>query len=88
MESDPFGLIESMAIAGFAACKALATNFNARREEATLYRELATLRTDAPLEESLEDLRWSGPNDAALSALCEKLDDTGILERARSLASQ
>ena len=31
-----------------------------RRHEARLYRTLATLRRDAPLQESLDDLRWRG----------------------------
>jgi len=29
-------------------------------EDALLYRKLATLRTDVPIEEELEDLRWRG----------------------------
>jgi 5'-3' exonuclease len=39
----------------------LAESLRQRRHEAALYRVLATLRTDAPLPESLEDLRWKGP---------------------------
>ena len=40
--------------------KALAQNLNDMLPEALLYKKLATLRTDVPIEESLEDLRWQG----------------------------
>ena len=39
---------------------ALAASLRAHREEARLYRTLATLRTDVPLAEGLEDLRYAG----------------------------
>jgi hypothetical protein len=32
----------------------------ARRDEAALYRKLATLRSDVPLKEKLSDLKWPG----------------------------
>lgn len=38
----------------------LAGELQARREAALLFRRLATLVTDVPLAESLEDLRWRG----------------------------
>jgi 5'-3' exonuclease len=38
---------------------ALAASLAARREEAALFRTLATLRTDVPLTETLDDLHWS-----------------------------
>ena len=37
-----------------------------RLADALLYRELATLRRDVPLRESLEDLRYRGPDEARL----------------------
>jgi 5'-3' exonuclease len=42
----------------------LAETLASRRDEALLYRTLATLRTDVPLPESLEDIRWRGPTPA------------------------
>jgi 5'-3' exonuclease len=39
--------------------QALAESLSTRREEAALFRTLAVLRTDVPLTESLDDLRWS-----------------------------
>ncbi|MCB9600884.1 MAG: flap endonuclease [Sandaracinus sp.] len=40
---------------------ALAASLNEHREAAWLYRTLATLRRDVPLEESVDDLEWRGP---------------------------
>ena len=59
----------------------LAENLARRREDAMLYRRLATLRTDAPVPESLDELRWTGPDRPALEALCEKLGETALLDR-------
>ncbi|MFN8641547.1 MAG: 5'-3' exonuclease H3TH domain-containing protein [Candidatus Binatia bacterium] len=36
----------------------LAATLSTRRPDALLYRQLATLRTDVPLAERLDDLRW------------------------------
>jgi 5'-3' exonuclease len=59
----------------------LARNLGEHREEAVLYRTLATLRTDVPIEERLEDLRWKGPDRAALEALCNELGERAVLDR-------
>lgn len=40
--------------------RALAQNLNNMRSEALLYKKLATLRTDVPISECLEGLRWKG----------------------------
>ena len=60
---------------------ALARNLSEQRDDAILYRTLATLRTDVPIEESLDDLRWKGPNRLALEALCEELGERALLDR-------
>lgn len=60
---------------------ALAENLRAHREDAMLYRTLATLRTDVPIEETLDDLRWRGPNRPLLESLCRELGERGVLER-------
>jgi 5'-3' exonuclease len=39
---------------------ALAESLSRGRDDATLFRTLATLRTDVPLPEDLDDLRWRG----------------------------
>lgn len=61
--------------------KALSQNLEAEREAALLYRELATLRLDVPLSESLEDLRWQGAYRAQLEEVAREIGDLGILER-------
>lgn len=61
--------------------EALARSLRDHREDALLYRTLATLRTDVPLTEALDDLRWRGARREALSALCEELGDTRFADR-------
>jgi len=60
---------------------ALAHNLSEQRDDAILYRTLATLRTDVPIDESLDDLRWRGPDRPALEALCEELGERTLLDR-------
>jgi 5'-3' exonuclease len=43
------------------------------RQQALLFRELATLRTDIPLFDAIDDLRWRGPT-ASFAALGTRLD--------------
>ncbi|MGZ8785812.1 MAG: 5'-3' exonuclease [Acidimicrobiia bacterium] len=50
----------------------LAENLRDHRQEANLYRHLATLRRDVPLEESLGDLKWKGVHRDAFLALCDE----------------
>jgi 5'-3' exonuclease len=52
----------------------------AQREEAFLYRRLATLRTDVPLAESAADLAWRGARPA-LRQLCAELGAEDIPNR-------
>lgn len=60
---------------------ALASSLAARREDAALYKKLATLRTDVPLGESLEDLEWKGARRDELMALCREIDDEEFVSR-------
>ena len=50
----------------------LAETLRERREDALLYRRLARLTTDVPLEESLEDLRWPGVPREQFVDWCER----------------
>jgi 5'-3' exonuclease len=59
----------------------LAASLRERREEAALYRRLATLRTDAPLAEGLSDLEWQGAPRAELEALCRQIGFEDLLAR-------
>jgi 5'-3' exonuclease len=52
---------------------ALAATLAERREEALLYRRLATLVEDAPVTESLEDLRFRGVPRVAFDRWCDEL---------------
>lgn len=56
-------------------------------ERALLFRNLATLRTDAELFESVETLRWQGPRHD-FEALCARLGDAGLARRAADLAAR
>jgi 5'-3' exonuclease len=60
---------------------ALGASLRAHRAEAALYRVLATLREDAPLPESLDDLRWQGGRRDALEALCARIGETEVVAR-------
>jgi 5'-3' exonuclease len=50
------------------------------REQALLFKHLATLRTDAPLFQNVDELEWRGPGPA-FSAWAEKVGDKRLLER-------
>ncbi len=52
-----------------------------RRDEAMLFKKLATLRTDAPLFDDVDQLAWGGPT-SAFPALVERIADRRLLERA------
>ena len=58
----------------------LAENLAANREEAKLYRELTTLRTDVPIEESLADLEWRGAHEE-FKDFCVEIGAKDIPER-------
>jgi 5'-3' exonuclease len=49
----------------------LATTLAAQREDALLFKRLATLRTDAPIHESLADLEWRGARPELRPLLAE-----------------
>jgi hypothetical protein len=46
-----------------------------------LYRSLARLRTDVPITETLEDLRWSGSRRAELESICAEIGDHDVAAR-------
>ena len=61
----------------------LAATLAAHREEALLYRELATLVKSCPIAESLEDLRWRGVPRARFQAWCEALGAGNLQQMPR-----
>ena len=60
--------------------KVLAQNLNDMRSEALLYKKLATLRTDVPIAESLEDLRWRGISTPDFRDFCAAQGFTRLAE--------
>lgn len=56
-----------------------------RREQALLFKRLATLRSDAPLFDNVDQLRWRGPSDG-FAAWTQRIDAPRLLERC--LAAQ
>lgn len=59
----------------------LASSLREHRKEAALYRVLATLREDVPLEEKLQDLAWKGARRDLMEALCEEIGEKTLLNQ-------
>ena len=61
--------------------RSLAATLAGARAEALLYRELATLRTDAPLAiDSVDDLTWRGADRARFERLADELAEPGLVQ--------
>ena len=58
-----------------------------RLDMALLFKRLATLRTDAPLFDNVDALRWRGPKEEFV-AYAEQSGDARLLERCRKLAAK
>jgi 5'-3' exonuclease len=63
----------------------LAATLSAQRDDALLFRHLATLVRDVPGLGAVDDWRWRGPT-ADFDALCARMRAPGLRERARRLA--
>jgi 5'-3' exonuclease len=59
----------------------LATSLREHLDHAFLFRELATLGTDVPLPETLDDLRWRGGQRAPFTAMAGRLGVPALVER-------
>jgi 5'-3' exonuclease len=64
----------------------LATNLAAQRDDADLFKVLATLREDADVGD-VDDWCWTGPADD-FEDWCERLGATGMVARAQKLAEK
>ena len=62
---------------------ALARELTKGRKDALLYEQLATLRLDVPLKETVEDLAWKGANMQELERLCDELRAPDVVTRIR-----
>jgi 5'-3' exonuclease len=58
----------------------LAESLSQRREEAKLYKTLASVRYDVPLAEKLADLKWQGARER-LKEVCQRLGDEKLPAR-------
>jgi 5'-3' exonuclease len=57
-------------------------------ELALLFRRIATVETDAPVSDAVDELRWTGPPDPkAFAELCAALDAPRLADRATRLAA-
>src|SRR5438552_9804228 len=58
-----------------------------QRQQALLFKRLATLRTDAPLFDDVEELRWRGPT-STFARFTKKIGEPRLLDRANALAAK
>jgi len=65
-----------------ANASSLASTLVREREKALLFRMLATLRTDIPLFDDVDQLKWKGPTPA-FDALAARLDEAVTVKRRR-----
>jgi 5'-3' exonuclease len=61
----------------------LAATLRDNMADALLYRDLATLRTDADIPQTLDDLEWKGVHRDEFIALCNELDFRTIQNRPK-----
>lgn len=64
----------------------LAATLTAKREQAFLFRDLATLRTTAQVFDSVDELCWTGPRTEFFN-LCTRLDAGILFRRVMAVAS-
>ncbi len=65
----------------------LAATLREYRELAGLFRDLATVRTDVPVFDSVDSLRWTGPMES-FRAVSEGFGGAGLWGRAQALAAR
>ena len=70
-----------------ARARALSESLTNSWDDALLFRQLATLRTDVPVFDSIEEMRWRGPSPG-FQAMCERLKAPDIAERAKRIAAK
>ena len=58
-----------------------------QRKQALLFKRLASLRTDAPLFDDVEELRWRGAG-SAFASFAKKIGEPRLLDRANALAAK
>jgi 5'-3' exonuclease len=84
---DRYGSIEALFETGgrwdvtVRGAAALWKNLAPSRDAALLYKRLATLRLDVPLDETVDGLEWTGARRSALESICAEIDDAGLVDR-------
>lgn len=73
-------------VSGLRGAATLAATLAARREDALLFKRLATLTVDRSLLATVDDMRWTGATDD-FPAFAESIDGAGLLARARHVAA-
>lgn len=68
--------------------RAVADSLAQHREDALLYRKLATLRLDVPLPETLADLEWRGVKKPEFHILCDQLGFGALKELPHKWADE
>ena len=66
---------------GIRGAERLAATLNAMRDDVALYKELAILAVDVPLDESFEELRWRGAPQDVFEAFVARLGGFGMLPK-------
>lgn len=61
--------------------RGLVENLRAANGHVQLYKQLATLRTDVPIPESIGEMEWVGADRERLEDLCERIEYDRFLER-------
>lgn len=64
----------------------LAATLETQRDDALLFRRIATLELDVPVFDDVEELRWTGPTEA-IDEVCHRIDATDLGSRLRARAS-
>lgn len=88
-----YGHIESIPVSGdewevkVRGAAKLAVTLAKNRELALTFRDLATLRTDAPVFDTVDELKWGGPREDFID-YCTQMDAQAIYRRVERLAIQ
>ncbi len=64
----------------------LAATLVAERDLALLFRRIATVRTDAPVSDSIDELAWRGPR-SGFEDLCDQIGAGALFDRVMNLAA-
>jgi 5'-3' exonuclease len=59
----------------------------AQQKQALLFKRLATLKTDAPLFDDMDELKWRGPA-STFASFTKKIGEPRLLDRANALATK